>query len=221
MFNLIELVGHLSNALYTIGSGFRNIMYLRAAFILGAITEIIYYSLVSSSPLWTPILWAIALILINIYQVLRILYEKQFFRLTPDERKVFNMIGMKMDVVNFKKLMRAGQWEVIPEDTEIITEREATERLFFLVEGEAEVKMQGRNITNIRKGNFIGEMSFLSGEMPSAGISLAAHSKVLSWEKGKLRLLLDKNKELSHEIHSLFSNDLILKLISQSKKSIV
>src|SRR6266516_3669254 len=137
MFSVLDIVGHLSNALYTIGSGFRNIVYLRSAFILAAVLEIIYYSLISASPLWTPILWAIALIFINIYQVLRILYEKRFLNLSADERKVFNMIGTKMDILTFKKFMRADNWDVFPEKKDIITENEATERLFFLVDGEA------------------------------------------------------------------------------------
>lgn len=221
MFSVLDLIGHLSNALYTIGSGFRNIMYLRSAFILAAVLEIIYYSLISASPLWTPILWAIALIVINIYQVLRILYEKRFLNLSSDERKVFNMIGSKMDILNFKKFMKAGDWDVYPENKNIITEKEATERLFLLVDGEAEVKMNHKHVSNIKKGNFIGEMSFLSGELPSANVSTIVNSKILSWEKGKLRLLIDKNKDLRHEIHSLFSNDLILKLINQNKKGIL
>jgi Cyclic nucleotide-binding domain len=221
MFTMVDIIGHLSNALYTIGSGFRNVVYLRTAFILAAILEIIYESLASAKPLWTPIIWAIALIVINIYQVLRILYEKRFLNLSDDERKVFNMIGSKMDILNFKKFMRAGEWKVYPKHTNIITEKEATERLFLLVDGEAEVKVDQRHVTHIKRGNFIGEMSFLSGELPSANVSTAVESKILSWEKGKLRMLIDKNSDLRHEVHSLFSNDLILKLINQNKKGIV
>ncbi len=36
MFSPPDLPGHLSNALYTTGSGFRNILYLRRAFVLAA-----------------------------------------------------------------------------------------------------------------------------------------------------------------------------------------
>jgi CRP-like cAMP-binding protein len=126
-----------------------------------------------------------------------------------------------MDILNFKKFMRAGDWDDYPEKKNIITEKEATERLFLLVDGEAEVKVNHKHVSNIKKGNFIGEMSFLSGELPSANVSTMTSSKILSWEKGKLRLLIDKNKDLRHEIHSLFSNDLILKLINQNKKGIL
>jgi CRP-like cAMP-binding protein len=166
-------------------------------------------------------MWSFLIIAINIFQVIYFLYQKRFLNLSVDERKVFNMIGSKMGILNFKKLMKAGNWDTYPKHKQIITENEATERLFLLVDGEAEVKIKHKHITTIKKGNFIGEMSFLSGDLPSAHVSTLTPSKMLSWEKGKLRLLIDKNDDLRHEIHSIFSNDLILKLINQNKKGII
>lgn len=165
--------------------------------------------------------WAIILIAINTYQVLRILYDKRFLILSEDEHKMYNTIGTKMDILNFKKFMRAGDWEIYPENKNIITEREATERLFLLLDGVAEVKVKVKHISNIEKGHFIGEMSFLSGDLPSATVATIDSSKILSWEKEKLRLLIDKDKDLRHDIHSLFSNDLIVKLINRHKNDIV
>ena len=220
MFSIIDIVGNLANAILAFGTGFRNILYLRTSLIVASVLEIIYNFFVSAKPLWTPIMWSSSIIVINIFQVCWILYQKRFLNLSVDERKVFNMIASKMDILNFKKIMKAGQWDTYPEHKVIITENEATERLFLLVDGEAEVKINHKHVTTIKKGNFIGEMSFLSGELPSANVSTLTPSKILSWEKGKLRLMIDKNDDLRHEIHSLFSNDLILKLISHNKKSI-
>jgi Cyclic nucleotide-binding domain len=221
MFSLISLLSHVSNALYAIGSSFRNMVYLRVCFIMAAFFDVIYYFFAMEKPLWTPLSWSMAVVAINIYQVLRILYEKRFLNLSADEEKVFDMIGTKMDILNFKKFMRAGHWHEFGQHKEIITENEATERLFLLVDGEAEVRIHEKHVSTIKKGNFIGEMSFLSGELPSANVFTVTPSKILSWEKTKLRQLLEKNTELRHEIHSLFSKDLIMKLINQNKRGIL
>ena len=195
MFSLIGIVGHLSNAILAFGTGFRNILYLRTSLIIASVLEIIYNLFVSATPFWTPIMWSFLIIAINIFQVIYFLYQKRFLNLSVDERKVFNMIGSKMGILNFKKLMKAGNWDTYPKHKQIITENEATERLFLLVDGEAEVKIKHKHITTIKKGNFIGEMSFLSGDLPSAHVSTLTPSKMLSWEKGKLRLLIDKNDD--------------------------
>lgn len=221
MISVIDLIGHLANVIFTFGTGFRNILYLRTSLIAACVLEIIYDAFATESPLWTPIFWSMALIGVNVFQILYILYHKRFQNLSNDERAVFNMIGSRMGIVNFKKLMKAGIWENFQEQYKIITENEATEKLFFLVDGEVEIKLKDKQISTIRKGNFIGEMSFLSGELPYADVYSLTPVKILSWEKGRLRLQIEKNDELRQEIHSIFSNDLILKLINQNKKSVL
>src|SRR6202521_2918827 len=101
MFSLIDIVGNLANAILAFGTGFRNILYLRTSLIIASALEIIYNFFVSARPLWTPIMWSSAIIAINIFQVFWILYQKRFLNLSADERKVFNMIGSKMDILNF------------------------------------------------------------------------------------------------------------------------
>ena len=141
--------------------------------------------------------------------------------LTPDERALYEMIGGRMDIINFRKLMKAGSWVTVEENQIIIFENKPIEKLFYLFEGEVEVNMNDCRIATIKKGNFLGEMSFLSGELPSATVSSITHVKIFSWEKVKLRLLMDKNDDFMHEIYSIFSNDLILKIINLNKQSIL
>ena len=221
MISLIDLTGHLYNIIFTFGTGFRNILYLRTSLVIACVLEIIYDTFASDTPLWTPIMWSSAIIAINLFQIYYILYHKKFQNLSTDERKVFNMIGVKMVIINFKKLMKAGIWNSYAENIKIINENEATEKLFYLVDGEVEVKIKDRQIAKIKKENFIGEMSFLSGELPTADVTTLAPAKILNWEKGRLRLLIEKNDDLRQEIHSIFSNDLILKLINQNKQTII
>src|SRR5580704_3533300 len=102
MFSWIEMVGHLSNAIFAFGTGFRNIVYLRLSLIIASGLEIIYNLFVADRPLWSPIFWSSAIFAINIFQVFYIMYQKRFLNLSSDERKVFNMIGSKMDILNFK-----------------------------------------------------------------------------------------------------------------------
>lgn len=221
MISLIDLIGHLYNIIFTFGTGFRNILYLRTSLVVACVLEVIYDTFASDTPLWTPIMWSSAIIAINLFQIFYIIYSNKFQNLSPDEKKVFNMIGVRMGIINFKKLMKAGKWDIFPVHTKIIAENEATEKLFYLVNGEVEVTIKDRQVASIKQGNFIGEMSFLSGELPSANVSTLTQSKILSWEKGRLRQLIEKNDDLRQEIHSIFSNDLIIKLINQNRQIVL
>ena len=220
MFNALDILGHLSSALYTIGSGFRNILYLLWAFILAAISEIVYNFLIAEKPLWTPIVWGIALIVINIYQIISAAYQKTFLNFSEDELQAFILIGEKMDVLNFKKLIRLGTWENYDQHKHIIKENEDAERIFLLVDGEADVRIKEKKISTIKKGNFIGEMSFLTGHLPSADVFASAQTKVVGWKKEKLKELMKKDHTMRHEIHSLFSHDIIAKLHNQNQQGV-
>jgi hypothetical protein len=220
MFSFIEIIGNLSQALMAIAAGFRKVLYLRTAFAISAIMEVIYYFFVAAKPIWTPIFWSSALFFINIYFILRILYEKKFLSFSADELTVYDLIGKKIDITHFKKLMRAGTWVLRKDSQDILQENVHNDRLYFLVEGEATVLINNIAVTKIHKGNFIGEMSFLTGNKTSAGVSVSAGSKYIYWENKKLEHLLGKDISLKHDFHNLISSDLVLKMIRNNKRSI-
>jgi len=141
--------------------------------------------------------------------------------LSHDERQVHTMIGGRMDILNFKKFMNAGTWCTYEKNKKIITENENIQKLFYIVDGEVDVKIKDSQIATITKGNFLGEMSFLSGELPSASVAITTKAKILCWDKSKLKMMMDKNDDFRHEIYSIFSNDLILKIINLNKQSML
>jgi hypothetical protein len=221
MISIIELIGHLSYIIFAFGTGFRNIIYLRTSLIIASVMQI-FYTIYSLNDIFkTPIVWSVAIIVINLFQVAYILYNKRFMNLSHDEKEVLKMMGGGMDILNFKKFMNAGNWINYPENKKILVEDEAIEKLFYLVDGEVEVKMKDNQIATIKKGNFLGEMSFLSGELPSASVTTITPARILSWDKVKLKMMMDKNNDFRHEIYSIFSNDLIEKIINLNKQSIL
>jgi len=221
MTSIIEFIGHISYVIFAFGTGFRNIIYLRTSLIVASVLQI-FYTVYSLNDIFkTPIVWSVAIIVINLFQVAYILYYKKYMNLSHDERDVYSMMGGKMDILNFKKLMNTGNWINYSVNHKIITENVPIEKLYYLVEGEVEVKIGENQIATIKKGNFLGEMSFLSGELPSASVTSVTPVRILSWDRSKLRMLMDKNDDFRHEIYSIFSNDLIFKIINLNKQSIL
>ncbi len=221
MSGLIEFIGHISYVIFAFGTGFRNIIYLRTSLIVASVLQI-FYTIYSLNDIFkTPIVWSVAIIVINIFQVAYILYYKKYMNLSHDERIVLNMMGGKMDILNFKKFINAGEWTTYNENEKIISENESIDKLYYLVEGEAGVRIRENQIASINKGNFLGEMSFLSGELPSATVTTITQTTILCWDKRKLKTMMDRNDDFRHEIYSIFSKDLIEKIINLNKQSIL
>ncbi len=221
MTGIIEFIGHISYVIFAFGTGFRNIVYLRTSLIVASVLQIFYTIYSLNDVFKTPIVWSVAIIVINLFQVAYIIYNKKFMNLTHDEREIFKLMGGKMDIINFKKFMKMCNWMDYREDTKLITEKEPIQNLYYLAEGEVEVRMNEKNIAVIRKGNFLGEMSFLTGELPSASVATLTQAKIISWDKSRLKIMMDRNDDFRHEVYSIFSKDLIEKIINLNKQSIL
>lgn len=220
MVGIIDLIGHLSNALFAIGAGFRNVVYFRAILVVAALLEVVYDFYISTFPLWTPIFWGIALILINLYQIFRIIYQNRHHDLSADEQKVFSKIGHSMERRNFKKIMQLGTWQQFEPSKELIVENEDNNQLYFMTEGSAVVTVEGQKVAIIESGSFIGEISFLTNQNPSATVITLGPSKFMVWDRIKLENILEKDENLKKELHAIFSNNIISKLLLQNLNGI-
>lgn len=220
MISLIDLIGHASNALFTLAAGFRNMFYLRIAMIVATLLELIYNYFITPTPLWTPIYWCIALIMMNFYQMTAIMLKKKFINLTDEELRIYNHIGKDMDILNFKTLIRLGSIESNQLPINIIQENTPLEYLYLLTKGTATVHLNGNEITRISPDNFIGEMSFLAQNLPGTSVVLEPNSTVIRWNKSTLNAILDKKDEIRSELHYILSDQLIHKLTLQNKLAI-
>jgi hypothetical protein len=218
VFSFIEIIGHLSQALFIIASGFRKLLFLRIGLIAASVLEIIYFLFEAPQPVWSPIVWSIAMIVLNAYQIIRIAYEKKFLRLSKDEVSVFSFIGHKMDLLNFKKIIRSGRWIKNETLQEIIQEDVYNNKLYFIVHGEATLAVKGKSFSTIGKGNFLGEMSFLTGNKTSASVSVLPGATLIFWEAGSLQILMEKDHTLKNEFYGLLSNDLVLKIVKSNEQ---
>jgi hypothetical protein len=218
MFSTIELIGHLSQALFTVASGFRKLLYLRLVLIIAAVLEIIYYLFVSDKPMWSPIVWSAILIALNAGQILRVAYEKRFLNFSANELKMYELIGRKLDRLHFKKIVKNGGWINNQMAQQILQEDCYNDKLYFLVDGEATITIDTKTVSHIHKGNFIGEMSFLTGEKTSASVSVSDNAILIYWEVAALQAMLEKDNILKHEFYSLLSTDVVFKIIKSNKR---
>lgn len=60
--------------------------------------------------------------------------------------------------------------EVIPEGQRILRQGFAGSNFYVILDGEAAVRVDGRDLASLGRGDFLGEISVLLGEPPSADV---------------------------------------------------
>ena len=208
----IDIICHIANLIFIIGSSFKNAFWLRVALVFGSIFEVIYFANVGDKPIWAEIFWIILIAIVNIYMIVITLLEKGFVNLNKDETFIYNKVFSKMDKTLFKKLLNAGYWKILQDKQIIFREQEPTNSLILLCDGEASVIVHNNQVATLYPGSFIGEISFLSGGNATATVMAANQIKLFIWDKKPLTKLLDSNDELNNELKKILSIDLVAKI---------
>ena len=107
---LVDYLVHFSNVLMLASYSVRDILWLRWFAVAAAITNIPYFVL-QPKKLWPPVIWALVFTAINLYQILRIYFERRPVVFSEDEQRLYNFGFSSLRPREFVSLLMAGEWK--------------------------------------------------------------------------------------------------------------
>jgi len=216
---LVDIIGHIANFIYLVGSSFKEQIYLRASFVLAAIFEL-YYSFNQNEPLWTIIIWSGGFLFFNTYYLTKFILEKKNLNLSSVEEIIYYKSFSKIDKLNFKRILKLSTIEKVNANVNIINKNEPTKYLYLIVEGLASIRNNNKILTYTRDGSFIGEMSYLTGDLPSATVHSETNMTLLKWDKDKINKIFKNDYDLESKFKTVLSDDLVSKIYKLNNKII-
>jgi hypothetical protein len=210
---ITSFLNHTYNLFYLAGFAFKNILWLRILMIIGAAIETIYFILPNNID-WYNVSFGIGFILINSIQIIVLKRSGSKVKLSDEESHIYNLAFTPLHKKNFKKLISEAKWETAQTGTVLVMEGMRLDKLMLIFNGVAEVRTDGQIVAYLRDGNFIGEMSFITGNKTSAKVTALADMKYLTWDKEVLTTIASASKEIEEELSSVFKMDLMKKLVN-------
>ena len=113
----------------------------------------------------------------------------------------------------YRKLLDIAGYEDLPIDFVIIHQNTTVDKLALISDGLAKIEVDGTIVSYVRNGQFVGEMSFLSGNLTTATVTTIDETRCLLWDKEQLRVLMKKNIEVEASMQMVFSSDLLSKMM--------
>lgn len=113
IFSLNNLPGHLSYVLIAISYWLTDMFWLRLVAVVGLSFEILYFWL-SGGDLRTGIGWDLIFILINLYQIYRLVQDRLSLRLPEADRELLRSVFTGLDDVQIARLLVAGEFAILP-----------------------------------------------------------------------------------------------------------
>ena len=134
IFSLNNLPGHLSYVLIAVSYWLTDIFWLRLMAVVGLAFEILYFWL-SGGDLRTGIGWGLIFILINLYQIYRLVKDRLSLRLPEADRELLRSVFTGLDDAQIARLLAAGEFCEVADGMALAEEDQALNRLFFICAG--------------------------------------------------------------------------------------
>ncbi len=211
IFSINNLPGHLSYILIAVSYWMTNIFWLRVVAVIGLSLEIVYF-LLSGGDLRAGIGWDVVFIVINLYQIHRLVKDRLSLRLPEDDRELLRGVLAGLDDAQIARLLAASTFTDIPAGTVLVQENQELEQLFFICSGRVKVSIGGREVSHLEAGNFVGEVAFLTERPASATVTSESVVRALAFDRGKLNQVFRRDTDVAGLIYQLLGRELAHKI---------
>lgn len=199
---------NIAYVLNLIGLAVKNILILRILLISGQII-LIYTGYVRGN--WIVMFWNAVFLIINLYRTVTLLLEKRSVKIPENLQDIYIDSFYHMTDREFLRFWETGRELDFPGGL-VIEDGNASDSVFMILEGKALVQHGLRTVANLRRGGFIGEMSYVSGRPPSADVRADGPLLMQVWKRSELDHLKGKDYTLWVKVQQALGHDLVLKV---------
>tara|TARA_R100001377_G_scaffold81501_1_gene61067 strand:- start:1142 stop:1783 length:642 start_codon:yes stop_codon:yes gene_type:complete len=206
---LTNLIGHFAFGLIAFSFLVKDILWLRLVSILASGFGMAYNYFIPFEPMWLAINWNFIFIAVNLYHISVLIYEKRPVHMKPKDEELYSTLFKDMTPVEYLKISKVAQWKKYKSGETIIRQEHMVTDLILIYNGAVDVSVSGRKVAELRDGQFVGEMSFLTEKSATATCTVKHDAECLVWKQPEFKELLKRNPSLYYTIQSLLSNQLI------------
>lgn len=205
------LFGHFTYFLLIVSMLMRRMAWLRAFAVASGITKIVYRALFVFDPV--SVLWETVFVLVNIGQLVILWYYERHHRFTGPEHHFASNMPPGMDRATIKRLLGFSRRRAAEAGEVLTSEGEAVNELLYVAEGEVRILHGDRIVATCNPGDYVGEMSFLTGNAASATARAVSPVTLLTFERRRLRAAIEADTALRRTLEAALSRNLAEKLV--------
>jgi hypothetical protein len=210
-------VGHLNYILVILSVSMTNMRWLRIFGMAGGIVGIVYYGFQMSD--YISAMWEFIFALVNGVQ-LAIMAAAGRHRARDDDEKLFvETVIPTLDGNLRSRMLKLARWETRQPDEVLVEEGQLSPQLVFIARGAASIEKAGRIVGVCGPGDFLGEMSFLTGRPASASVRVTNEIRCCLFDPAALKALSQRNPAIRQALELSFNRNLVGKLERMNEAS--
>ena len=210
--------GHLGYLLLVASMMMRKIAILRGLAIASGVASVVYALFFVYDPV--TVVWQSLFVGVNVIQVAILEYDRWRAHVSDDEEHFIETVVPNLHRALSLKLIRAGTWKTANADEPLAIEGRMVPELVFVSDGKVRIEKDGQTVAQCTRGDFVGEISFITHQPATADAFAVGLVRYLSFEREALRRVLAAERELRHALESSFNRNLIDKLVKSNESKL-
>jgi hypothetical protein len=207
--NVAAIAGHLAFGLIAFSFIVKDILYLRLVSILASLFSVFYNWVIPVEPMWIPIGWNFVFVALNLYHIAVLMYEKRPVKMNDKNAELYETLFKDMTPVEYLKVSKIAEWKTFKPGEIIIQQGMPVKDLHLIYNGTVDVVVKDKTVAQLKDGQFVGEMSFLTEKPATATCVVRHNAELLVWRQREFKELLKRNPSLYYSIQSLLSTQLV------------
>jgi hypothetical protein len=212
---MTDILFAIAAIVVTISFMFRDLLLLRILSMVAAILYIIGAAMAgfSAQGMKPVIIFSCLNLLINGFQSITLILERVPITLPEEIKDTYSQCFRMMTTSEFGKLYGWASLKHAVKGEHLTTQNEQIPDLILIRQGLASIMKDGRVVSTLGSGFFIGEMSFLTGGLANATVEAVSDDlSCIIWHKDALSKLQDSNLQLYIKLKQAIAINMIRKM---------
>lgn len=159
------------------------------------------------------LLIAVAFLVVNGARLLELHHRSRMGVMTREERELFDHVMQMENPSHQNRLRDLMQWEDVPSGTQLIEQGQLDPPLMYIASGRAEIERDLAIISECGAGEFLGEMSHISGGRASATVTVTQDMRMARLDRDALGQLTGSLPEIGTAVDRAFNRSLAVKVL--------
>ena len=202
-------LANLSNLGFLLAFSVRDVLKLRVLSVVSYCVILPYY-LLQREPLWPPIFWGLAFIVVNGVQIAILIMERRPVVLSEREEELYRLAFNSIDKRDFLKLASLVQWVDCSASEVILKKGQPFSDAIVLISGVIEATLNDKTIFQFRPGQLIGNA--YSGLANPAEVVARSPARLAKWDREHLIEFTARRPELRARLLEIGRSDLAAKI---------
>ncbi len=210
MLDPSHILTHVPYALLVLSMLMNDMGWLRAIAISAGVIRIINRAWFEVDPI--IVFWEVIFVAVNVGQLAILWYYARRHRFAEHETHFAASMPSSVDRRSIRRLLKLAHLRSAQPGDKLTSEGALVDDLMFIAEGVVQIERDGRIVAVCGPGDFLGEMSFVSGSPASATAVVARPVRYLAFNQMRLRNAVEADSELKQAMDASFSRNLVGKL---------